>query len=53
MMGPDGAGKTNMISIISGYRWPTIGAVEVTGRKFGETDLRVLEDPRGAHQRLS
>lgn len=41
-IGPNGAGKTSAISIINGHRWPTIGEVEVLGKRFGEADLREL-----------
>jgi iron complex transport system ATP-binding protein len=42
LIGANGAGKTSIMSIINGYRWPTSGEVEVIGRRFGETDLREL-----------
>ncbi|MDA4121883.1 MAG: ATP-binding cassette domain-containing protein [Thaumarchaeota archaeon] len=42
MVGANGAGKTSLISIINGYRWPTTGKVEILGRRFGEADLREL-----------
>ncbi len=42
VIGPNGAGKTSLVSIISGYRWPTEGEVQVLGYRFGETDLRDL-----------
>lgn len=42
IIGPNGSGKTSLISIINGYHQPSNGKVEVLGRKFGESDLREL-----------
>jgi iron complex transport system ATP-binding protein len=47
VLGPNGAGKTSLLSIINGYRWPSIGTVSVLGRRFGEADLRELRTETG------
>lgn len=47
VIGPNGSGKTSLLSIIDGYRWPSSGEVSVLGRKFGEADLRELRTETG------
>jgi iron complex transport system ATP-binding protein len=42
IVGPNGSGKTLLLTIVNGYTWPTTGTVEVLGRRFGRTDLREL-----------
>lgn len=42
IVGPNGSGKTSLISIINGYHRPSEGKAEVLGRRFGSTDLREL-----------
>ncbi len=42
IIGPNGSGKTSLISIINGYHQPSEGKAEVLGRRFGRTDLREL-----------
>ncbi|TRZ89950.1 MAG: ABC transporter ATP-binding protein [Methanosarcinales archaeon] len=42
IIGPNGSGKTSLVSIINGYHQPSEGIVEVLGRRFGKTDLREL-----------
>ncbi len=42
IIGPNGSGKTSLISIISGYHHPSKGTAEILGRKYGSTDLREL-----------
>ena len=42
IIGPNGSGKTSLVSIINGYHQPSKGKVEVLGRRFGKTDLREL-----------
>ncbi len=42
IIGPNGSGKTSLVSIINGYHQPSEGKVEVLGRRFGKTDLREL-----------
>ncbi len=42
IIGPNGSGKTSLISIINGYHQPSEGKAEVLGRRFGKTDLREL-----------
>jgi iron complex transport system ATP-binding protein len=47
VIGPNGSGKTSLLSIINGYRWPSSGAVSVLGRRFGDADLRELRTETG------
>src|SRR5271169_2363072 len=47
VIGPNGSGKTSLLSIINGYRWPSSGEVSVLGRRFGESDLRELRTETG------
>ncbi len=47
VIGPNGSGKTSLLSIINGYRWPSSGEVSVLGRRFGGADLRELRTETG------
>jgi iron complex transport system ATP-binding protein len=42
VLGPNGSGKTSLARILAAYEWPSEGAVELLGDKFGRTDLREL-----------
>jgi iron complex transport system ATP-binding protein len=42
VLGLNGSGKTSLVQIIAGYRWPTSGKVQVLGETFGECNLPVL-----------
>lgn len=42
IIGPNGSGKTSLVSIINSYHWPSEGTAEVLGKRFGSTDLREL-----------
>ena len=42
VLGPNGSGKTSLARILGAYEWPSEGAVEVLGDRFGRTDLREL-----------
>ena len=42
VLGPNGSGKTSLIRILSLYRYPTTGTVEVLGETWGATDVRTL-----------
>ena len=40
VLGPNGSGKTSLIKVISLYRFPTTGTVEVLGERWGAVDVR-------------
>lgn len=42
LMGLNGAGKSTILNMISGYVWPTEGRVEVLGEVFGTCELAEL-----------
>jgi iron complex transport system ATP-binding protein len=42
IVGANGSGKTTLLNVVSGYLWPSSGAVEVLGETFGRTDIRAL-----------
>lgn len=45
VMGPNGSGKSCLMSILSGYAWPSSGKVTVNGHVFGRVPLdRVRRD---------
>lgn len=47
VLGVNGAGKTLMMKILTGYIWPTTGSVEMLGQTLGQVDLRVLRRSLG------
>lgn len=47
ILGPNGSGKTTILQIIAGYRWPTRGRVSVLGQEFGAVDVRELRQEIG------
>ncbi|MGO4372609.1 ATP-binding cassette domain-containing protein [Paenibacillus sp. MCAF20] len=47
LLGLNGSGKTTLLNMINGYIWPTVGQMEVLGKKFGEFDLRELRKSIG------
>ena len=47
VLGPNGSGKTSLARILGAYEWPSEGAVEVLGDRFGRTDLRELRKKIG------
>ena len=42
LMGLNGAGKSTVLNMISGYLWPTEGRIEVLGEEFGTCELAEL-----------
>ncbi|HIH45151.1 MAG TPA: ATP-binding cassette domain-containing protein [Candidatus Methanoperedenaceae archaeon] len=42
LIGPNGSGKTSLVSIICCYHHPSGGSACVLGREFGKTDMREL-----------
>ena len=42
VLGANGAGKTLLLKILTGYIWPTCGSVSILGQTLGEVDLRAL-----------
>lgn len=47
IIGSNGAGKTALLNIITGYMWPTSGSVKILGKQFGHYDLRELRKSIG------
>jgi iron complex transport system ATP-binding protein len=47
VLGPNGSGKTTMLSVAGARLWPTRGVVEVLGERLGRVDVRDLR-PRVA-----
>jgi len=42
LLGPNGCGKTTLLSLAGAWRQPSAGAVEVLGERLGRTDVRRL-----------
>jgi iron complex transport system ATP-binding protein len=42
ILGPNGSGKTSLLSALTGYLTPSEGSVSVLGETFGESDWREL-----------
>lgn len=43
VLGLNGAGKTLLLQLISGYLWPTTGRLEVLGQVFGKSSIPDLQ----------
>ncbi len=43
VLGANGAGKSSLLSIVSGYEWPSRGRVAVLGETYGQCDMRALK----------
>lgn len=42
ILGANGSGKTSLLSALTGYLTPTMGQIEVLGRRYGQSDWREL-----------
>ena len=42
ILGPNGSGKTSLLSALTGYLMPTDGTITVLGQRYGESDWREL-----------
>ncbi|MBX3727755.1 MAG: ABC transporter ATP-binding protein [Candidatus Sumerlaeia bacterium] len=42
IIGANGCGKTTVLKVATGYEWPTRGAVEVLGQRYGEINIPQL-----------
>ena len=47
VLGPNGSGKTTLVKVLSLYRYPTTGSVQVLGQSWGATDVRTLRQKIG------
>lgn len=43
LLGPNGSGKTTMLSLASAQMHPTVGTVEIIGHELGRVDVRQLK----------
>ncbi len=47
ILGPNGSGKSTLLAVLSGYVWPSSGAVSIGGRVFGKVDLTEIRSTIG------
>jgi iron complex transport system ATP-binding protein len=43
LLGANGSGKTSLLSIITGYEWPSEGWVSVLGERYGSCDMPAIK----------
>ncbi|MCX7998503.1 MAG: ATP-binding cassette domain-containing protein [Leptospiraceae bacterium] len=43
LLGRNGSGKTSLINFLYGYKHPTLGEIEVFGKRYGEYSLREIQ----------
>lgn len=49
LMGPNGCGKTTLLSLLGALQFPTSGTVDVLGHRLGEVDIFSVLWPRVGH----
>lgn len=47
VLGPNGSGKTSLLSALTGYLTPTDGSISLLGERYGESDWRDLRHKLG------
>lgn len=47
LIGLNGSGKTSLLNLITGYEWPSQGAIELLGERLGQVELRSLRQKIG------
>ncbi|MCE9625969.1 MAG: ABC transporter ATP-binding protein [Deltaproteobacteria bacterium] len=47
ILGPNGSGKTSLLGALTAYMTPTSGEIHVLGKRYGESDWRVLRKAIG------
>ena len=47
VLGPNGSGKTSLLSLLCGYLHPVAGTVDVLGERLGRVDVRLLRERIG------
>jgi iron complex transport system ATP-binding protein len=47
ILGRNGSGKTTLLQLINGYIWPSLGSIELLGKRFGTFDIREMRKKIG------